>query len=80
MSKDPVIRSMRNLKSFRTRVLGVVPQKESRLTLLDDLGSLWDEFTLRYDEFEASLDGMETNMAKKFQDQFVRGKSFEEYY
>ena len=23
---------------------------------------------------------MKTNMAKKFQDQFVRGKSFEEYY
>ena len=58
----------------------MVPQKESRLTLLDDLGSLWDEFTLRYDEFEASLDGMETNMAKKFQDQFVKGKSLEQYY
>ena len=65
MSKDPVIRSMRNLKSFRTRFLEVVPQKESRLTLLDDLGSLWDEFTLIYDEFEVSLDGMETNMGQE---------------
>ena len=60
--------------------MGVVPQKESRLTLLDDLGSLWDEFSLRYDEFDTSLDGMETTAAKKLQDQFVKGKSFEEYY
>ena len=60
--------------------MGVVPQKESRLTLLDDLGSLWDEFSLRYDEFDTSLDGMETTAAKKLRDQFVKGKSFEEYY
>ena len=78
--KEPIIKAMRNLKSFRTRVMGVVPQKESRLTLLDDLGSLWDEFSLRYDEFDTSLDGMETTAAKKLQDQFVKGKSFEEYY
>ena len=80
MSKEPLIKALRNLKSFRTRVMGMVPQKESRLTLLDDLGSLWDEFSLRYDEFDTSLDGMETAAAKKLQDQFVKGKSFEQYY
>lgn len=80
MSKEPIVKAMRNLKSFRTRVLGVVPPKESRLTLLDELGSLWDEFWLRYDEFDTSLDGMETAAAKKLQDQFVKNKSFEEYY
>lgn len=80
MTKENIIKALRNLKSFRTRVLGVVSPTESRLTLLDDLGSLWDEFSLRYEEFDDSLDGMEAQAAKKIRDKFVTGKSFEDYY
>ena len=79
-TKEALIKSMRNLKSHRTRVLGRLPPSESHMSLLEKLGFLWDDFSLKYDEFEEVLDGMEDQAAKKLRDKFVTQKSLQEYY
>ena len=79
-SKEALIKSMRNLKSCRTRILGSMPPPGSHIDLLENLGSLWDEFSIRYGEFDEVLDGMEDPAAKKIRDKFVTGKSLEDYY
>ena len=50
------------------------------MSLLEKLGFLWDDFSLKYDEFEEVLDGMEDQAAKKLRDKFVTQKSLQEYY
>ena len=79
--KESLLKAMRELKTHRTKCLGVVPPGASLELLLAQLGELWDQFVLKHDDMTEEIDKKEDEAAQqKMRDRIVKGKSMEAYY